>query len=329
MALFEFRRRIACGVAIALLITPFAMQANETSFPERPIRFVVPFPPGGGTDILARAMSASMSAELGQPFVVDNRPGASTTLGAEMVAKSPADGYTLLMGTGSTYVINSLIYPSIPYDPVGDFQPLAVVSRMQMLLVANPSVPVNTTAELVELAKAKPGALSYASPGVGTPHHLAMELFKDRAQVDVTHVPYKGAAQTLQDLLGERIDVMFLDYATAQPLIESQRIKVLGVASPERLEALSDVPTLAEAGLSDFEVSGWFGMAGPAGLTPAVRQKLEAAVAKAMADPAVLQQLVGAGYTPAHVGGDDMVELIAAEGKKWGEIIRSRNISTH
>ncbi len=327
MALNDVRIWPAGALALALAVAPAAAMAADPAYPNRPIRLVVPFPPGGGTDILARALSGSLAKDLGQPIVVENRPGASTSLGAEVVAKSPADGYTVLLGTGSTYVTNAYLFQRIPYDPLKDFQSLAVISRMEMLLVANDKVGANSPQELVQQAKANPGKMTYASPGIGTPHHLAMELFKDQAGIDITHVPYKGAAATLQDLLGHRIDVMFLDYATARSLIEARRIKVLGVASPKPVQALAGVPTLAASGFPGFEVSGWFGMSAPAGLAPATRAALEKAVANAMGSPAVLGQLITAGYTPAWASGNDMVKLIDAERAKWGKVIRAKNIS--
>lgn len=318
----------ACLLALSLAIAPAAAQTGGAAFPDRPIRLVVPFPPGGGTDVLARALSGSLGKDLGQPVVVENRPGASTSLAAEAVAKSPPDGHTLLVGTRSTYVTNGLLYRRMPYDPLKDLQSVAVISRMEMLLVANNAVRAGTARELVELIKANPGKMTYASPGIGTPHHLGMELFRDVAGLELTHVPYKGAAQTLQDLLGERIDVMFLDFATARALVEANRIKVFGVASGQRIKGLPDVPTLAEAGYAGIEaLPGWFGISAPVGLPAETRATLEKAVSKAMNDAAVLEQLVTAGYTPAYGGSDEMTRLIVAEQAKWGEIIRSKNIS--
>ena len=328
MSTNAFRPWQACLLALSLVIAPAAAQQGGAVFPDRPIRLVVPFPPGGGTDILARALSGSIGKDLGQPVVVENRPGASTSLAAEAVAKSPADGHTLLVGTRSTYVTNGLLYRRIPYDPLKDLQSVALISRMDMLLVANNAVKADTARELVELIKANPGKMTYASPGIGTPHHLGMELFRDVAGLDLTHVPYKGAAPTLQDLLGERIDVMFLDYATARALVEAKRIKVFAVASGQRVKGLPDVPTLTEAGYPGVEaLPGWFGISAPAGLPTATRAALEKAVSKAMNDATVLEQLVTAGYTPAYAGGDEMTRLIVSEQAKWGEIIRSKNIS--
>lgn len=328
MAIFESLRRNGRLFAMALALSPMAVMASDAAFPSRPIRLVVPFPPGGGTDILARALSARISQDLGQPVVVDNRPGVSTSLGAEIAAKATPDGHTLLIGTGSTYVTNSLLFRKLPYEPQKDLQSLAVISRMDMLLVTHRSMAVDTAQDLVRRASAKPGAMTYASPGVGTVHHLAMELFTDRAGISLTHVPYKGAAETLQDLLGERVDVMFLDFATARRLIDAKRIKVLGVSSLQRLKALPDVPTLAESGFLGFEVSGWFGMSTTARLPAAARATLEKSIASAMTDSQVLEQLVNVGYTPAYASGDDMAKVIAAETEKWGKIIRAKNIST-
>ena len=225
----------------------------------------MPFPAGGTTDVLARAVAQKLTESLGQPTVVDNRPGAGGNIGAELVAKSPPDGYTLLMGTVGTHAINPSLYPQMPYDHVKDFVPVILVAGVPNVLVINPSLPVNSVQELIAYAKANPGKLNFASSGNGTSIHLSGELFKTMAGVQMTHVPYKGSAPALQDLVGGQVQLMFDNLPSSLALIKAGKLKALAVTSLTRAAALPDVPTVAESGLPGFEASSWFGLLAPAG----------------------------------------------------------------
>ena len=321
--------RVLLAMIVACLLGGLAqpVHAQTPGFPERPVKLVVPFPPGGGTDILARLLASRLGEELGQPVVIENRPGASTSIAAGAVAKSLADGYTLLLGTGSTFVINAILYPNLPYHPIRDLRPVGVVSRMDMLLVVNPGVAVESVDGLVRLAKASRGEMHYGSPGAGTPHHLAMELFKDRTGIDIGHVPYKGAAPAIQDLMGGRLQVMFLDFAASRALIDSKKLKGIAIASLVADRRLSGLPTIDASGVEGFEVSGWFGLALPAGVPEPIATRIDRALAAVMADPAVAERLSAAGFTPTYGHAAQMAALMRSEHEKWAPVIRAKGIT--
>src|SRR5689334_3190591 len=274
---------------LAAVLT-FATSALAQTYPSKPIRVVVPFPPGGGTDIVARTVTPKMAEILGQPFIVENRAGAGGNIGTEAVAKSPADGYTLLVASAST-AINTTLYPNLPWDPTRDFAPVLLMVVNNHLLAAHPSLPANTVPELLALAKAKPGAVTYASYGPGSSAHLTAELFKLMAQVDLLHVPYKGAAPAVNDLLGGQVNIMFADVAALLPHLKSGKLKALGIASAKRFDGLPDVPTIAESGVPGFEAGGFLGLVAPAGTPAAVIDVLNAAGQKSLAMPDVRQRL--------------------------------------
>lgn len=307
-------------------IALMAAVANAQNYPNRPIRLIVPYPAGGGTDFFARTVSEKLSGQLGQQVVVENRPGAATIIGAEAVAKSPPDGYTLLLGDTGTFAVNPSLYKQLPYNPQKDFEPITLTGRFALLLVANPSMPANSVKELIALAKAKPGALNYASPGAGSPHHLAMELFRQRAGIDVVHVPYKGAAPAVQDLIGGQIPFMFLDLATGGPLIRGGKVKALAVASPKRIAPLPDLPTIAESGVPDFEAWAWQGLVAPARMPKEIVAQLNDAYAKAINDPAVRQKIVEAGIEPLQGTPQQLTDYITSEAAKWAKVVREGNI---
>src|SRR5438552_13835540 len=256
--------------ALAALRTVCVSGASAQTYPTRPIRLVVPFPAGGTTDILAREVGQRLSMTLGQPVVIDNRPGAAGNIGADLVAKSAPDGYTLLMGTVGTHAINASLYAKMPYDHVKDFAPIILVAGVPNVLVVNPSLPVNSVQELIAYAKANPGKLNFASSGPGTSIHLSGELFKVMAGVQMTHVPYKGSAPALQDLLGGQVQLMFDNLPPSLPHIKAGKLRALAVTSVARSPALPDVPTIAESGLPGFEASSWFGILVPAGTPSAI-----------------------------------------------------------
>lgn len=295
-------------------------------FPAKPIRWVVPYPAGGGSDVIARTIGAQLSANTGQPVLIDNRPGAGTIVGAEAVAKSPADGYTILSADNGTLVFNSALYAKLPYDPVADFSPISLIARVPLLLVAHPSFPANDFKGFLELAKKRPGALNYGSPGAGTPHHLAMELLKRASGAEVTHVPYKGAAPAVQDLIGGQIPLMVLDTAVALPQLRGGKIKALGVLAAARLTTLPDVPTIIEQGVADMVAYAWIGVVVPAATPKDVVATLSTEVGKASQHPAVLARLREFGVEPLASSPERMREYIQSESRIWQALIRERNI---
>ena len=316
------------GRILGIIALALASVAQAQNYPSKPIKLVVPYPAGGGTDFFARTVGAKMSENLGQQIVVDNRPGAATMIGAEAVARSPADGYTLLLGDSATYAVNPALYSKVPYDPQKDFAPVSLTGRFALLLVVNPAItPAKSVKELIEQAKKDPGKFNYASPGSGTPHHLAMELFKQQAGIDLVHVPYKGAAPAVQDLLGGQVPIMFLDLAAGGSHIRSGKLTALAVASPKRIAALPDVPTIAEAGVPGFEAWAWQGLAVPAKTPSDIIAKLNAEYAKAISDPALKQKIVDAGIEPLHSTPQQMTDYVKSEAVKWAQVVKSGNIT--
>ena len=303
----------------------FAGGALAQSFPSKPIRVVVPFPPGGGTDIVARTVTPKMAEILGQPFIIENRAGAGGNIGTEAVAKSPADGYTLLVASAST-AINTTLIPNLPWDLSRDFAPVVLMVVNNHLLAAHPSVPAKSVQELLALAKAKPGAVTYASYGPGSSAHLTAELFKLMAGVDLLHVPYKGAAPAVNDLLGGQVNIMFADVAALLPHIKSGKLKALGIASTKRFEGLPEVPTIAESGVPGFEAGGFLGLVAPAGTPPAIINALNAAGQKSVAMPDVRERLMALASPPVGGTPDEFGQYIKREIDKWARVIRAANI---
>jgi len=309
-------------ILLALIASHAAL---AQTWPARPVRVVVPFPPGGGTDIVARAVTPKMAEILGQPFVIDNRAGAGGNIGAEMVAKSPADGYTLLVASAST-AINTTLVPNLPWDFARDFAPVVLMVVNNHLLAAHPSVSANNVRELLALAKAKPGQVTYASYGPGSSAHLTAELFKLMAGVDLLHVPYKGAAPAVNDLLGGQVNIIFADVAALLPHIKSGKLKALGIGSTQRFEGLPDVPTIAESGVPGFEAGGFLGLVAPAGTPPAVIHALNAAAQKGLAMPEVRERLLGLASPPIGGTPEQFGQHIRREIDKWARVIRTANI---
>lgn len=324
----QIRRRVVLGIGMALAGAAFAGNGFAQSYPTKPIRLVVPYPPGGGTDFFARTVAAKMSEDLGQQIIVENKPGASTMIGAESVAKSSApDGYSVLLGDNATYAVNPSLYKKMPYDPLKDLAPVTLTARFALLLVVHPSVPVNTVQEFVALAKSQPGQLNFGSPGPGSPHHLAMELFEQRAGIDLTHVPYKGGAPATQDLLGGRIPTMFLDLATAAPHIKAGKLRALAVANATRLASMPDLPTVAELGYAGYEATAWQGFTVPAGTPAPIIARLNAAYAKAAADQSVRQRLNEAGAELIPSSPEALAAFMRSETAKWAKTIKDGNIT--
>jgi tripartite-type tricarboxylate transporter receptor subunit TctC len=313
------------SLGVALLAC--ASIALAQPYPSKPIRLIVPYPPGGGTDFFARLVGGKMSEHVGQPIVVENRPGAATIIGAEAVARSPADGYTVLLADSTTLAVNPSLYKKLPYDPQKDFAPISLTARFAMLLVVNPTLDKSKTVkEFIEEAKAAPGKINFASVGTGTTHHLAMELFMQRTGIKLNHVPYKGAAPAVQDLVGGQVPVMFLDLAAGGPQIRAGKIRALAVASPKRIAPLPDVPTVAESGVPDFEVWAWQGLVAPAGTPREALEKLHSEYAKAVADSGVRQKLIEAGVEPLTSSPEELSAYIESETAKWAKVVKEGNI---
>jgi tripartite-type tricarboxylate transporter receptor subunit TctC len=278
--------------------------------------------PGGGTDIIARMLAEKFSEAFKQSFVVENRPGASNTIAADLTAKAPPDGYTLLMGTVGTHAINASLYAKMPYDHVKDFAPVILVAGVPNVLVVHPSVPANNVQELITYIKANPGKVNFASSGSGTSIHLAGELFKTMAGVSMTHVPYKGSAPAVTDLIGGQVQLMFDNLPSALPQIKAGKLRALAVTSAQRASALPDVPTVAEAGLPGFDATSWFGLLAPAGTPKDVVAKLNAEVAKWLASPEAREKLAAQGAIAAGQSPEDFTRHIAAETAKWQKDVK-------
>ena len=310
-----WHRALAAGMMALPLLAAAA-------FPDRPIRLIVPFPAGGAADTMARGMAQRLGAELGQQVIIDNRGGAGGAPAAEAAVKSPADGYTLFFGTMGTQAINPALYPKLRYDPLKDFAPISLTHITPRVLVVGPSVTARTVGELVALAKSRPGALTYGSAGNGSSSHLSGALFESLAGVDMIHVPYKGSAPLLTDVLAGRIDMTFDSYTVYEEHIRSGKVRALGVTSMARLGALPQVPTIAESGLKGYDVSNWLGVLAPAGTPRDVIATLHAALGRAMATPALQQQLVALGIEPTFGTPEAFTALMRSERPKWAAIVK-------
>ncbi len=296
--------------------------AAEGSYPSRPVRIVAPFPPGSGVDIIARLVGQALTESWKQSFVVENRAGAGGTIGSDLVAKAPPDGYTLLLGNVSTLAIAPNLYRKLPYDPVRDFAPITVISSMNSLLVVHPSVPARSLREFVALAKAKPRSLSYASAGSGTTNHLGAELFKSMAGVDLLHVPYKGSGPALVDLIAGQVQVMFATIATSLPHVRSGRLRALGVTSLRRAPLLPDVPSINEALLPGYEVIVWQAIVAPARTPDTVIARLNAEIVKSLHTPAMKEQLSSQGLEAVGNSPREFGEYIKSEYAKWAKVVK-------
>ena len=308
-----------------LLVAALSTNLAAQGYPSKPIRYVVPFPPGGATDTLARVIGAKLSDAWGVPVVVENRPGAGGNVGTDLVAKSAPDGHTLLMAVNS-HAINASLYSKLPYDPIKDFVPVILVATTPNVLVVNPSVPANSVQELIALAKARPGTLTFASAGAGSGAQLAGELFKALAKVDLTHVPYKGAAPAMTDLVGGQVSMSFIVYPVASPQIQAGKLRTLAVTSLGRSSLVPNVPAISEAGLTGFDVVSWFGTLVPAGTPPAVVSRLNAEIGRSLQAPDVKEKMNAQGLelrggTPAQLDA-----FIKADWDVWDKLIKSLGI---
>ena len=311
---------------LTVLAFGLAAPAAAQTYPDHPIRLIAPFPAGGLADVLARAVGDEMAKTLGQPVIVENRAGAGGNTGADAVAKSPPDGYTLLMSSAGILTANPFLYAKMPFDAETAFIPVSNVAAMSMLVVVNPKVEAKTLGELVAFAKANPNKLNFGSPGIGTTGHLGLAMLMHAASIKVTHVPYRGAAPAVTDLIAGQIDGVVDNPPTVLPHINSGKLRPLAVAANKRMTLLPDVPTAAEAGVANYEASSWFGIAAPAGTPPAIVERLHAAVAAAVRTPAMQQRFATTG---ARLVGDTPAEFAAqikAERAMWGGIIKAANI---
>src|SRR2546421_779554 len=311
----------ARALVVALLVVAAPVALGQAAYPTRPARLVVPFPAGGTTDLLARAAAQKLSEAWGQQVIVDNRPGAGGNIGAELVAKSAPDGYTLLMGTVGTHAINASLYAKMPYDHVKDFTPVILVAGVPNVLVVNPQLPVNTVPELIAYAKANPGKLNFASSGSGTSIHLSGELFKTMTGVQMTHVPYKGSAPALTDLIGGQVQLMFDNLPSSLTFIKAGKLRALGVTSAMRAAALPDTPTVADF-VPGFEASSWFGLLAPAGTPREIVVKINGEVAKWLASPDAKEKLAAQGANVASGTPEDFAKHIQAETAKWAKVVK-------
>jgi tripartite-type tricarboxylate transporter receptor subunit TctC len=318
------RQALAAGTAFVAAPGAWAQGAWPTA---KPVRIVVPFAPGGTTDILARSMAPELSRAFGQQFIVDNKPGAGGNVGADLVAKSPADGYTLLMGTVGTHGINQSLYPKMPFDPIKDFAPITLVAGVPNVLVMNPAraeaAKINSVADLVKYAKANPGKLNMASSGNGTSIHLSGELFKSMTGTFLVHFPYRGSGPALLDLIGGTMDLMFDNLPSAMPHIKAGKLKALGVTTAQRSAALPDVPTIAEAGVKGFDASSWFGLLAPAGTPADIVNRIQQEAAKSLGAPELKERMLSQGAIPSGMKPAEFAAYIAAETKKWERVVKA------
>lgn len=325
------RMRLAAAAALCLFAVASApaSAAPSSAYPSASIRLVVAFPPGGPSDTLARIIGARLASHLGQSVVIDNRPGAGGNIAADVVAKAPPDGYTLLMGNNSILATNAALYGHLDFDPIKDFAPITLIGLQPNILVVNPSVPAHSVAELVALAKAHPGKLNFASSGAGTAAHLAGELFKLQAGIDIVHVPYRGAMPALTDLVGGRTEMMFATSASVLPFIRDGRLRALAVTTAKRSAAVPDLPTIAESGYPNFEATTWHGLVAPAKTPAPIIDKLANTTDAVLKEPDVQKRLDSLGV---EIAGDTPAEFAAyikSESAKWATVIHKAGIHIH
>jgi tripartite-type tricarboxylate transporter receptor subunit TctC len=299
--------------------------AAQSAYPAKPVRFIVPSAAGGGTDIIARSVAHKLSESLGQQFVVDNRPGAGQMIGIELAAKSHADGYTILMAA-STLAINPIMYKKVRYDPLRDFAPITQAASLPNVLVVHPSLPANSVAELIALARRQPGRINYASAGIGTSPQMSVELLKSMAKIDLVHIPYKGSAPGVVDLLAGQVTVMTPNVLTALPHIKAGKLRALAVTSAKRSEALPEVPTIAESGLPGYDSVQWYGVLAPAGTPREIVARLHAEIARALRAPDVRERLAADGAEPVGSSPEEFAAFIRSEIDKWARVASAAGI---
>ena len=318
---------MAWRMIVAALLIGFSQQTALAQYPNKPVRVVVPYPAGGAVDSFARVLTQQLSELWGHPVVVENRAGASTMLGAEQVAKSPADGYTLMLTAELTLVTVPHLYEKIPYDPLRDFAPITALVSATQALVANPSLPVKTVNDVVTLAKAKPGELTYGSFGIGSTGHLNMEVFQAMTGTRFNHIPYSGAGPALNDVVGGHVNLMLAALSIVKGSVEGGKLRVIAVGSDRRSSEFPDVPTISESGVPGFQAKSWFGLVAPAETPPEIIKKINQDVIKVMSDPAFAQQYLAAqGLEPITGTPEQFAAFMRTETKKWGKVVRDANI---
>jgi len=314
---------LARAVVAGLMLVAVAASAHAQDYPARPVTIVVPFAAGGGTDIIARMLAQKLEQRLGKSFVIENRPGAGSTTGAAAVARATPDGYTLLMAPSPTMAVAVTIYKNLPYDPMTDFVPLALAAQTPFALVVNPSLPIRSVADLIRLAKERPGQFSYGSAGPGTPHHLYAELFKSMTGMAGTHIPYKGSPPALNDVIAGHVSWMFGDFATTLPLVHAGKLRALGVSTASRVAAAPDIPALAEVGVPGYDASAWQMIVAPSAVPKPIVDRLNAELREAVADPDIQKQMSDRGFVPlVTTSPEELSHFIKAEIDRWSDVVR-------
>ena len=331
----EESRRARCGFAVGGALTSvrlfavllfFVASTAAAQFPTKPVRVIVPFPPSGGSDVIARIFAPGLSAALGQPVVIDNRSGANGNVGTELAARAAPDGHTLLFNGSGTLAINPALYDKLPFDVLRDFAPITLTVLQPHVLVVHPSLPVTNVRELIALARSQPGKLNYASSGAGSLAHLAGEIFAAQAKLDMVHVPYKGAGPSMADLIAGQVHLVFASSPSAMPHVVSKRLKALAVTTPRRLSGLPELPTVAEAGLRDFQVMGWYGLLAPAATPQAIVSRLNTDMVATLKAPDVRQKLAAAGLEVETSTPQGFADFMKGEIAKYSKVVKAANI---
>ena len=316
-------RRPVRTLLTCMLFAAVGHVAAQVTYPARSVRFIVPYPPGSGTDIVARMLGQKLADSWGQQVLVDNRPGAGAIIGVDAIAKAAPDGYTIGIADNGPLAINPALYPKLPYNPLRDFAPVTLVANLPFILVVHPSVAANSVAELVALAKARPGQINYASVGNGSAVHLATELLKTRAGIDLLHVPYKGSAPALNGVLSGEASVMFVNLLSSQQLVKAGKLRALATGTPKRLLAMPDLPTVAEAGVAGYEYLAWFGVVAPAATPRPIIERLNADLRRVIALPEIRDRMINqGGMEPVGGSAESFAALIPAEIEHWGRLVR-------
>ncbi len=320
------KQGIESAVLAAALLAVSGASWSAEAYPSKPIRIVIPFAPGGTVDILGRVVGERLAARLGQPVIIDNRPGAGGNIAAAVVARAEPDGYTLFLGSMGTQSMNGSIYPKLSFDPIGDFAPIARLVNSANLLVVNPSIPAKSVTELIQLLKSKPGELNYASAGIGSFNHISAVLFQTMAGVKMTHVPYKSGGQALNSVLAGETQLVFQTIPAAVPYVQSGKLRALAVCTEARHPLFPDIPTASESGVPGFEISTWYGMLAPAGTPRAVIDRLHDGLARTLEDPKTQKRLTELGLDSAVNTPEEFAELIVADAKKWSQVVKAAGI---
>ena len=320
------RRTLLTSLAALAGGTAAPFVRAQSDYPNQVIRWIVPYPAGGGTDVLARTVAEAMRVTLGQQLIVDNRPGASTNIGAQLVATAKPDGYTVMSADNAVLAYNEHLFGKLPFSPEKDFSYVGGISRFPLALVVTPGFEAKTLKEFIAYAKANPGRLNYASPGNGSPHHLAMEMFKARTGTFITHIPYRGAAPAMQDVMGGQVPCMFLDLASGLSVIQSGKVRALAIGSAQRVSQLPNLPTMAEAGVANAEVFAFQGILGPAGLPAPVVSRLNGDLNKALANPAVQKRMADFGMEALPGTPEQFRQFARSEAMRWGPIIKATGV---